>query len=121
MSLGLQNTVNYMIPAVGSPRGYVMSQQFVAGTPVVLDFRNVSGGSIDGQPFRPSGVYIDNSASANPVTVKINEMVYSMTCPAGQMLNLPYPAPVDVSVTVTGDGVTTIIFVDVPVQPYRSF
>jgi len=121
MSQGLQTTINYMIPAIGSPRGYVQSQVFVAGTPVIIDFRNVEGGMIDGQPFRPSGVYIDNSQGVGALVVTIREMSYTMTCPAGGMLNLPFPAPTDLSVSISGNGQATAIFVDTPVQPYRSF
>lgn len=121
MSNGLQQTINFMLPAVGTPRGYVEFNTFVPGTPVNIDFRNVSGGSIDGQPFRPSGVYIDNTNGTGDLSVKINEMQYTMICPAGGMLNLPFPAPTDLSVTINGNGDATIIFVDTPVQPYRSF
>lgn len=120
MSTGLQEVVNYMIPAVGSPRGFVQSQVFSA-TPVTLDFRNVSGGSIDGQPFRPSGVFIDNTQGTGDLTVVINEISFRMICPAGESLNLQYPAPVEMTATITGLGQATVVFVDFPVIPYRSF
>lgn len=120
MSNGLTQVMNYMIPAIGTPRGFVQSG-VLSATPLAIDFRNVSGGGIDGQPFRPSGVFIDNTQGAGTLTIVLNEIAYQIQCPAGESLNLPYPAPIDLSVSITGSGQATIIFVDVPVIPYRSF
>lgn len=120
MSTGLNNVVNFMIPAVGTPRGYVVSQVFVAGTPVDIDFRNVSGGWIDAQPFRPSGVLVDNSLGTAAVVVVINQMAYRITVPAGTSLQMPYPAPSELTVTITGEGQATLVFVDYPVIPFAS-
>lgn len=120
MSNGLFPTINYMIPAIGTPRGYVQSG-VLSATPVTIDFRNVSGGDIDGQPFRPSGVMIDNSQGTGPLTIVINQIAFQIICPAGAALNLPYPAPVDQTVSITGLGQATVVFMDTPVQPYRSF
>lgn len=121
MSNGLQSVVNYMMPAVGSPRVFLISQVFDPLTPVYQDFRNVSGGAIDGQPFRPSGVLIDNTQGSDIITVRINEMSYQVVCPAGQTLNVPYPAPTEMTTTITGTGQATVVFCDYPVLPYRSF
>jgi len=121
MSTGLQSMINYMIPAVGTPRGYVYNATLVAGTPATIDFRGITGGGIDGQPFRPSGVYIDNTQGTAVLKVVINEISYAINCPIGETLNLPYPAPIDMTATITGQGVVTIVFVDTPVMPYRSF
>lgn len=120
MSNGLQNVQNYLAPAIGTPRVFLLNQDFT-GAIVTQDFRNVEGGMIDGQPFRPSGLFIDNTLGTGPLTVIINEMAYRMVCPAGETLSLPFPAPKDLSATVTGTGVATVIFVDFPVIPYRSF
>ncbi len=117
---GLQTAINYMIPAVGTPRMYALSQVFSA-TPFTLDFRGVTGGYWDGQPFRPSGFYIDNTQGTGPLTIVINEISYQIVVPTAGSLNLPFPAPIDLSVTITGLGQATIVFVDVPVMPYRSF
>lgn len=121
MSDGLQQLINYMIPAVGTPRGYIFSKTLVAATPETIVFLGVQGGYWAGQPFRPSGVYIDNTQGTAPLQVVINEVSYRMICPVGQTLNLPFPAPLDVTATIVGEGQVTVIFVDVPVQPYRSF
>lgn len=120
MANGLTQVINYMIPAVGTPRAYIQSG-VLSATPVAIDFRNVSGGGIDGQPFRPSGVYIDNTQGTGTLTITLNEIAYQITCPAGEALNLPYPAPIELSVAITGLGQATVIFTDVPVIPYRSF
>lgn len=120
-SNGLTTAINYMIPAVGTPRMYFDSRVFDPAIPVKIDFRGITGGYWDGQPFRPNGVYIDNSAGTAALTVVINEISFSISCPAGGYLNLPFPAPVDISVSITGTGQATVVFMDTPVMPYRSF
>lgn len=121
MSNGLQNVQNYLAPAIGTPRVFMLNQTFDPLAPVTQAFRNITGGMIDGQPFQPSGVFIDNTQGTAPLTVIINEMAYRMVCPAGESLSLPFPAPKDLSATITGTGLATVIFVDFPVIPYRSF
>ena len=120
MSDGLQNIINYMIPAVGTPRGYVQSG-VLSATPLTIDFSGVSGGYWDGQPFRPSGVFIDNTQGTGQLSILVRQIAYQIVCPAGGMLNLQFPAPLDVIVDITGLGQASIIFVDIPVMPYRSF
>jgi hypothetical protein len=120
MTTGLQTIINYMIPAVGTPRGYVQTG-VLSATPVTIDFSGVSGGYWDGQPFRPSGVFIDNTQGTGQLALMVREIAYQMTCPAGGMLHLQFPAPLDVTVDITGLGQATLIFVDIPVMPYRSF
>jgi len=119
MADGLQQVINYMIPAVGTPRSYFWSG-VLGATPVNIDFRNVQGGNIDGQPFRPSGVFIDNTQGTGPLTIVVNEISYQMIALAGELLNLQFPAPVDVSVSMVGNGQATVAFVDFPVLPYRN-
>lgn len=119
MSNGLQQVINYMIPAVGTPRAYFWSG-VLTGSPVVIDFRSVSGGGIDGQVFRPSGVFIDNTQGLGNVAITVNEISYQMICLPGELLNLQFPAPVDCTVSFVGNGQATIAFVDFPVLPYRN-
>ena len=120
MSNGLQSVVNYLIPQVGTPRCYVVSQ-VLSATPFRLDFRTVEGGMIDGQPFRPSGVFIDNTQGSGDLNILLNEINYNLLCPANDSLNAQFPAPMDVTFNITGNGQATIVFVDFPVMPYRSF
>ena len=119
MADGLQQVINYMIPAIGTPRGYFWSGVLTAA-PVNIDFRNVSGGGIDGQPFKPSGVFIDNTQGVGPVTIVINEISYQIVCDSAASLHLQFPAPVELTVSFVGDGQATIAFVDFPVLPFNS-
>jgi len=120
MSEGLFSVVNYLIPQVGGPRGFVQSGPLSA-TPIYLDFRNSEGGGIDGQPFRPSGVFIDNTLGTGDLVLTIIEMNFRVVCPAGNSLNAQFPAPINGSFNLTGNGQATVVFVDFPVFPYRSF
>lgn len=120
MSNGIQAVTNYLIPPVGIPRVYIHSGTLSA-TPVFLDFRSTAGGMIDGQPFRPSGVFIDNTQGAGDLTLLVNEINYHMVCPAGESLNAQFPAPINPTFNLTGNGLATVAIVDFPVMPYRSF
>lgn len=112
-----QSVSNFLVPASGSTNSVVFDQTFSAGVPVVVNF---AGYEISGIPFRPSGVLIDNTASPNQISVTIPEIGYTMICAAGEMLHLPYPAPINHSASISGDGDATVIFVDYPVIPYSS-
>lgn len=120
MTTGVQAVTNYLIPPVGIPRTYIHSSTLSA-TPVVLDFRAIQGGMIDAQPFRPSGVFIDNTQGAGDLIIHLTQINYNILCPAGNSLNAQFPAPIDVTFEITGDGPATLAFVDFPVMPYRSF
>lgn len=117
MSNGLFPATNYLIPQVGTPRGYVYSAVLTA-TATFLDFRSILGGSIDAQPFRPAGVFIDNSQGVDDLVIVVNEISYRMICPAGEQRNLQFPAPVDATFNISGDGQATVVFVDFPVMPF---
>lgn len=118
MSKGLQSVTNFLVPATGSTNAYVLNQAFAAA-PFLQNFNNVA---LDGIPFRPSGVIIDNTAGTTPLTVLINEIGYNIVCPAGKTLQMPYPAPVGHSANITGDPahVCTVVFVDYPVIPFAN-
>ncbi len=120
MSNGILSVTNYLIPPVGSPRAYVHSS-VLSATPAFLDFRETAGGMIDGQPFRPNGVFIDNTLGAGDLVILLIEVNFRILCPAGDSLNAQFPAPHNVTFNITGDGQATVLFVDFPVFPYRSF
>jgi hypothetical protein len=120
MTTGIQAVVNYLIPQVGTPRCYVRSAGFTA-TPSIIDFRAINGGMIDAQPFRPSGVFVDNTAGTGDLNILLVEINYNIRCLAGESLNAQFPAPKDVTFSITGDGAATVVFVDFPVMPFRSF
>lgn len=120
MSNGIVSVVNYLIPQVGTPRGFVQSS-VLSATPINLDFRNVEGGGIDAQPFRPSGVFIDNTQGTGDLILTLVEMNFRVVCPAGNSLNAQFPAEINGTFALTGQGQATVVFVDFPVFPYRSF
>lgn len=114
--MSLTSVTNYLVPATGSTNAFSIRQNFSA-TPYYQEF---SSQGLDGIPFRPSGVIIDNSQGTGPLTVLINENSYRMVVPAGAGVQLPYPAPLNHTVNITGQGDATVIFVDYPVLPYSS-
>lgn len=120
MSNGLQSVTNFLIPPVGGPRAYAHSG-VLSATPVFLDFRGTAGGSIDAQPFRPNGAFIDNTLGTDDLVILLNEVNFRILCPAGDSLNAQFPAPENCTFNITGDGQATVLFVDFPVFPYRSF
>jgi len=116
MTTGLQAVSNFLVPATGSTNAYVLKETF-SSTPKFVNFDNVE---LDGIPFRPSGVLIDNSQGANTLTVLINEISFRISCPAGEMVQMPYPAPVNHTANITGNGTATVVFVDYPVVPFTT-
>lgn len=120
MANGLFPVINYLIPQVGGPRCFVRNANFSA-TPDHIDFRTVEGAAIDAQPFRPSGAFMDNTDGADELVLRLVEINFTVRCPAGQSLNAQFPAPIDVTFAITGNGNATVVFVDFPVMPFRSF
>lgn len=115
----LKLVVNYAAPSAGFTRACPIQATFTA-VPFNIDFKALEGSNLADTPFRPTGVYIDNTQSVNPLTVMINELNYRIICPAGASLNLPYPAPAYSTASITGNGPASLIFVDYPVKPYSS-
>ncbi len=116
MNANIFNTQNYLVPATGYTRGFKVAGTF-SSTPFTQDFNSIE---LDGIPFRPSGVFIDNTNGVGTLTVVINSTGFSMAARAGEFLAIPYPAPINQSVDITGDGDAVLIFVDFPVIPYRG-
>lgn len=114
MAQGLQSVSNYLVPATGSTNAYMVRETFTTD-PFTVDFNKIE---LDGLPFRPYGVIIDNTAGANPLTVIINEMSLALVAAAGKAVHVPFPAPVGCTASITGNGVATVIFVDYPVIPF---
>lgn len=112
---GIFNTFNYLVPASGTTHGFNFAQVFSA-TPTVYDFRNES---LDGQPFTPSGVYVDNTQGTGPLTITIVESNYNIVCPPGSSIAAQYPAPLAQSVSIVGLGQASVTFVDYPVLPFN--
>jgi len=112
---GIQSAVNFLVPAAGTTHMFPIYATFQPANPYTVFFDKQG---IDGQKFMPSGVFIDNSQGTNPITVTIQEISWSVTCPAGGTLMQPYPAPNSQHAVITGNGVAAVVFVDFPVQPF---
>lgn len=124
MTISAQQAVsNYLGPAVGTMTAVSINQVFptvASGTPFNYDPKNQS---LDGREFRPSGVYIDNTQGTTALNVLVNQMSLNLSVPAGGFAQLPFPSPLGVTFSVTGDGTNpgTVVFVDYPVMPFRSW
>lgn len=114
MTQQLLNVSNYIVPAAGTTRGYSVRKVFDPLQPDVIDFRQIA---LDGQPYRPSGVFVDNTRNSDPLTVVVNEIGFTIIVPAGANVATPYPAPIQHSVTIIGNGEAVLVFVDFPVIP----
>jgi hypothetical protein len=113
------NVVNYLVPAAGGTHLVGLKGSPFTSQPYSFDWRQFT---VDNFPFMPQGVIIDNTKSANPVTVLILPIGYPITCPAGAILQTPFPAPNGQTLTVESDSapddVTVCYFVDYPVLPF---
>lgn len=105
---------NYLVPAAGTTNGYFINDVM----PAAGKFIDFNTQSLDGQPFRPSGVIINNTHGSAMARVRINETGYDVICDAGQTVQMPYPAPINCTATIYGnDEPLSVIFVDYPVIP----
>lgn len=110
---------NFLVPATGGVNCLVVSREFIAD-PFRVNFQEYD---LSGVPFRPYGVIVDNTSGANEIEIRINEIAYTIKCPAGQSIQMPYPSPVNHTASISspaGANQATVIFVDYPVQPYSS-
>lgn len=114
---GLENMQNYLVPAAGTTHGYRYTGELVLGEPVEIDFRSYD---LNGRTFAPSGVLIDNTLGTADMVVTIVEFQFRLICKKGNTLMLPYPAPLNQTARIEGEGPITVIFVDYPVQPYST-
>lgn len=120
----ISKTVNYMVPSTGQPNMYplqflnALGNALTPGNVQVIDFSNVKL-NLDVN-FQPSGLYVDNTRSSNPVVVRIKESGQQISVPAGASIQTSYPAPVNHKAEIEGDGEAVIIFVDFPVFPASS-
>lgn len=106
-----------MQPATGKPKCYNFFSPLQIGEKEVIDFREYS---LDGQAFTPQGVIIDCRESNGDCAVKISGVEFTVKCAKGEMVQMPYPAPLSQIVEIEGDGMTRVYFVDYVVMPYSS-
>ena len=82
-------TMNYLVPASGTTTGFVVEGVFTS-TPAVQDWRVQE---LDGEPFVPSGAFMDNSLGIAPLTIFVRGTNFSVSCPQGaaKMFNIRHP------------------------------
>lgn len=107
------NTTNYLIPAAGSTH-YVNYSGVFSATPVTIDWRNYQ---INNFPFQPQGVFVDNTQGTGELVINIQPIGYNVIIPAGTSAQAQFPAPNGQTMSITGNGQATVIFVDFPVLP----
>lgn len=89
----------------------------IEGEPRTADFRDHR---INGERFTPQGLIIDASLSEADCEVHIAPLGFKAKCKKGEVLMLPYPAPPDQFVTITGKGRTEVSFVNYYLMPFSS-
>lgn len=109
---------NYLIPASGAPRCFKFEQNMVAERNYQVDFRQIT--SEQGKAFRPYGMFIDNTRGTGRLEFLIQGLNFAGFVEPGQFFMTPYPAPMQQEITLRGNGLAVVLFVDFPVMPYSS-
>lgn len=113
-----QTTTNYMVPSSGSTHA-VSDNPVLTAAGIPYDFR---GFELDNYPFRPQGVFIDNSANTGEAVLTVKGMQFSVPVPAGASMAFNFPSPKGgAEILVTGNGQVNLTFVDFPVMPQLSY
>ena len=107
------SATNYLVPAGGQTHYVAFSQVFTA-TPETFDWRQFA---IDNFPFQPQGAFIDNTAGTASLIINIQPINFNVVVPAGVGAQVQFPAPNGQSMSITGLGQATVVFVDFPVLP----
>lgn len=115
----LQSLVNFRQPLNSTLRA-APYKLVLSNSPFYVDFRTLVGSDLDGTPFKPYGMYIDNTQGNANLTILFQETQYRVVCKKGEVLNTSYPAADYAIAAITGDGPASIIFVDYSVEPYSS-
>jgi hypothetical protein len=112
----INNVGNYLVPASGQTHSATLQGIFSA-TPQVIDWRQFE---IDNFPFRPQGVFIDNTLGIANLVINIQPINFNVICGAGQVGQYQFPAPDGQTCSITGSGQASVIFVDFPVLPNQG-
>lgn len=112
MSRPIMAVQNYLVPANGKTGIYVFRETLVSGTPVKIDFREIN---LDGQEFWPYGIYMDNRDGTEQLDVYLDQVFLTISAETGGEKERMYPGVVGQSVTITGDGLVTIVFTNFPI------
>lgn len=109
----INTTSNYLVPSGGTTHAVDVEGTWTAN-PQLLDWRNFK---VDAFPFRPQGVFIDNTQGTGDLTIVVYPIGWAVVCPAGQSVEKQFPAPANMTMQVTGNGFARLVFVDFPVLP----
>lgn len=106
-------TTNYLIPSGGQTQ-YVNYEGVFSAIPTPIDWRNFS---VNNQPFQPQGAFIDNTQGTGDLVINIQPINFSVTVPAATSASVQFPAPANQTMSVTGSGQASLVFVNFPVLP----
>lgn len=115
----LQSLVNFRQPNNSTLRA-APYKLVLSDSPFYVDFRTLTGSDLDGTPFKPYGMYIDNTQGNANLIILFQETQFRVVCKKGEVLHTSYPAADYAIAAITGDGPASIIFVDYSVEPYSS-
>src|SRR5574337_1244442 len=108
-----QPTLNYLVPASGTTRSVSLTGLFSA-TPANIDWNQLA---VQFSNFFPQGVFVDNSQGVGTLTINFQPLNYNVVVPAGVSGAYQFPAALNETCSVTGNGQATCVFVDFPVLP----
>src|SRR5574337_453823 len=108
-----QSTLNYLVPASGTTRSVTLTGIFTAA-PAQIDWNALA---VQFSNFYPQGVFVDNTQGAGPLTINWQPLNFNVVVPAGVSGAYQFPAAMNETCTVTGNGQATCVFVDFPVLP----
>lgn len=106
-------TINYLVPAIGNTHSVTVQGVFSA-TPFMVDWLQFSQANFK---FVPQGCFVDNSQGTSPLVINIVQLNFNVTIGAGVSGQFQFPAPVNCTMNITGNGQASIVFVDFPVLP----
>lgn len=106
-------TFNYLVPANGTTHVY-LTQIAASGVAASGNFAAIQ---FDGIPFRPQGVWIDNTNGTGEAIVTIQPIGFSMKVPAGANMAANFPSTENLKYSVTGTGTVNLFWADFPLLP----
>ena len=110
-SLTPQSLTNFLVPATGNIAG-VPQQLTLNANPFEVDFSNIG---LNGVPFVPQSVYIDNSKGLENVVIKSQRLSFvCASVPAGVVQTVNFPSVAGDIYDVTGLGSVTIVWTNAP-------
>ena len=106
------NLTNYLVPAVGNIAG--ISQQAILSTGIEtpVDFVDAS---LNGAPFVPQSVYVDNSLGLDPLTIYSQKLQFICAIvQAGAVVSVNFPSVADDNYILSGAGSVSLVWSNAP-------